>query len=127
MIVRNDNENAYENNQVQRSATDNGTELMIMDGFLCLITTQLCNNKDPIYRIITTDNVKKLMQEYPKGSICSYIFSTKNAVAIKREVLNQCQIRYTQMNEIGEEYFLGSMVHIADTIHHIVHQINTTK
>ena len=60
---------------------------------------------------------------YPKGSVLLFQDSCENFKEAEKQILKKFKTSFTQMTDIGTEYFKGDLRQMKDIVHTIVNSV----
>lgn len=89
-------------------------------GVYVIWTREFMRNKEQIYKVGRTSNLKERLNNYGKGSVVLFYQETSQNVRAESKCLEICRLKFQQRTEFGKEYFEGNVNEIIRALSHVL-------
>jgi hypothetical protein len=77
---------------------------------------EFLKTRENVYKIGRTDNIKRRLSQYPKGSRLIFSIYTPDCLTSERELIRQFRVTFKSRTDIGSEYFEGESLCMVELI-----------
>ena len=94
-------------------------------GYIYLLQLrEFVKTNEDIYKVgMTSQENEGRFRGYPKGSVLLFQDSCENFKEAEKQILKKFKTSFTQMTDIGTEYFKGDLRQMKDIVHTIVNSV----